>query len=119
MLHTEAFDPESVDAVRYSVSTKIADCLASGICLVAYGPREVASMAYLAEHEAAVVIDGPDGLEAGLRAAFTDGALRQRTAESGLRLAAENHGAEKNRAEVKRILERAEKRSTEHEESHS
>lgn len=119
MLHTEAFDPESMDVVRYSISTKIADCLAGGVCLVAYGPPEVASMAYLAEHEAAILVESPEGLEAGLRAAFTDGSLRRKTAENGLRLAAQNHDAEKTQAEVRRILAQAEKRGAAHEENHN
>lgn len=47
LLHTEAFDEESIDLVKNSVSTKIAESLASGIPLIAYGPAQVASMRHL------------------------------------------------------------------------
>lgn len=76
-------------------------------------------MAYLAEHEAAILVESPEGLEAGLRAAFTDGSLRRKTAENGLRLAAQNHDAEKTQAEVRRILAQAEKRGAAYEENHT
>lgn len=57
LLHVEAFDKESIDIVKHSVSTKIADCLASGIPLIAYGPEEVASIAHLERNKCAYIIN--------------------------------------------------------------
>ena len=54
LLHTEAFDEVSIDRVKHSISTKIADSLNSGICLFAYGPSKVASMKYLIDNNAAI-----------------------------------------------------------------
>ena len=51
----EAFDKENRDRVRYSVSTKIIESLASGRPLLAYGPEDVASMAYLRRNDCAAL----------------------------------------------------------------
>lgn len=56
LIHIEAFDEISVDRVKYSVSTKIADSLASGIVLFAYGPENVASIQHLIKNKAGVVV---------------------------------------------------------------
>ncbi len=47
LLHAESFDKASRTFVKYSVSTKISECLASNRMLIAYGPHEVASMQLL------------------------------------------------------------------------
>lgn len=54
LIHIEAFDEESVDRVKFSVSTKIADSLSSGIPMFAYGPENVASMQHLIRNRCAV-----------------------------------------------------------------
>ena len=67
LIHTESFADNMRHSVMYSVSTKIADSLASGTCIIAYGPKEVASMAYLAENNAAFCItDDDDIVECGI-----------------------------------------------------
>ena len=63
LLHVEAFDPESVDRVKHSISTKIADSLGSGNLLFAYGPDRVASIRYLISNECAVVATCKEELE--------------------------------------------------------
>lgn len=50
LLHAESFDKGSRTFVKYSVSTKISECLASNRVLLAYGPHEVASMQLLMEN---------------------------------------------------------------------
>ena len=54
LLHTEAFDEKSIALVKNSISTKIADSLASGIPLFAYGPKDIASMQHLIKNDCAV-----------------------------------------------------------------
>lgn len=61
LLHTEAFDEDSIDLVRNSVSTKIAESLASGIPLIAYGPPCVSSMKHLIRNQCAwIILDRKD-----------------------------------------------------------
>lgn len=93
VLHTEAFDPRTVEMVKYSVSTKIADTLLNGPCLIAYGPPGIASIEYLKKHRAAYVMTGPEQLDAGLREILTDGKLRAEIVKNARALAAENHDA--------------------------
>ena len=38
VIHTESFEQEMMELVRFSVSTKIAESLMYGPCLIAYGP---------------------------------------------------------------------------------
>lgn len=104
LLHTEAFDKASIDLVKHSVSTKIADSLASGIPLFAYGPAEVASMKHLIKHDAAIVCTSPEELEKTLSEAFDDADLRRRAAENGLETARKYHDAAKNSREIKTLF---------------
>lgn len=62
LLHVEAFDENSIDLVKNSISTKIADSLGSGIPLLAYGPSHIASIEYLKKEECAFCIDNQECL---------------------------------------------------------
>lgn len=91
LIHTESFDPDLSDRVRLSVSTKIADSLASGVCLFAYGPKEVASVRYLRENDAACVVDCKADLEESLRCILESEEERARLAANAKALALKNH----------------------------
>lgn len=91
IIHTESFDDRSRRNVRYSVSTKIADSLASGTCIFAYGPEEIASMSYLKKSKAAICCTASSDLEVKLRELIQNTDLRNRTVECALYLARANH----------------------------
>ncbi len=57
VIFTEAFDEKSICRTKYSLSTKIAESLQSGACILAYGPSEIASISYLTEAQAAYVLN--------------------------------------------------------------
>lgn len=61
-VHVESFEERNRERVRYSVSTKIIECLASGKPLIAYGPKDVASMAYLRRNGCAFLAQSQDDL---------------------------------------------------------
>lgn len=63
LLHVEAFDEKSMDFVKNSISTKIADCLGSGIPLLAYGPSCLASIKHLHRNECAFLINDKRALK--------------------------------------------------------
>ena len=65
-----------MELVRFSVSTKIAESLMYGPCLIAYGPEGIASIDYLKENNAAYVISRPEDLEKGLEEILTNKELR-------------------------------------------
>lgn len=104
LLHTEAFDDESVDRVRHSVSTKIADSLASGIVLFAYGPECVSSMQHLIRNKCAVVCTEPDTLEQALCDLFDDYSCRQMCVGNALKTAREYHCAGDNSDKLYSLL---------------
>lgn len=105
VIHTESFEYRYQDITRYSVSTKIADSLMNGPCMIAYGPEGIASIDYLKENQAAYVISDPAGLEAGLREILSNSALRERIVNNARALAAKNHHPQTNPANVHKWLE--------------
>ena len=107
VLHTESFDPALQKLVRYSVSTKLADSLLNGPCLIAYGPEGLASIDYLKANGAAYVISRPEALESGLREILTDAALRERIVRSARALARRNHDEAVNSGRLRAWLEEA------------
>lgn len=107
VVHTEAFDPESVDLVKNSVSTKIADSLSCGIPLIAYGPENVASMAHLIRHGCAFVATSPEALRPMLDQALSDGHYFQQIVDNALATAAACHDADANSRKLMNILQKA------------
>lgn len=57
VLHVESFESKAIETVRYSFSTKIIDCLQSGVQVLGIGPGEVASIRYLKKVDGAIVAD--------------------------------------------------------------
>lgn len=96
VIHTESFDSVTRKMVEYSVSTKIADSLASGTCLLAYGPEEIASIAYLKDNDAAFVITEKDDLTLKLKEIVSNESLREKIVKNALKLAENNHNMDKN-----------------------
>lgn len=107
VIHTESFREDMRQKVRFSVSTKIADSLASGTCLIAYGPEDVASIEYLAAHGAACVITEPAQLEQSLKTVLTDSAYRQAIIRNAVALAEQNHRGDAVAKFVKQTVEEA------------
>lgn len=106
-VHVESFEAEHRRNVMYSVSTKIADLLASGRCIFAYGPGEVASMEYLETNRAACMVNDPNQLEAKLESILNDREKRRRIVESAGRLSEKNHNAKMVREKIIEIISRS------------
>lgn len=104
LLHVEAFDEDSIDFVQHSVSTKIADSLASGIPLLAYGPSCVSSMKHLMRHECAITATDQAELRTMLETALFDGNARKTAAENGLRTARKYHDSDRTGALLREII---------------
>ena len=104
LLHVESFEPDCVERVKHSVSTKIADYLASGVPVVAYGPEGIASMAHLKRWDCAFSATEPERLEDTLLRALTDAERRRTVAENGLRAAEHCHDREAVSNALREIL---------------
>ena len=105
VIHTESFDPAMKELVRFSVSTKIAESLMYGPCLLAYGPEGIASIDYLKENNAAYVISRPEDLEKGLEKILTNKELREQIVRNARALALKNHNADVNPRKVRKWLQ--------------
>ena len=106
VIHTETFDKYGIERVRYSVSTKIAESLSYGPCLIAYGPEEVASIEYLQQNRAAYVISSKDQLKEGLRTVLCNQEVRNRILENARVTAKDNHNEEKNSSQLKNWMQK-------------
>ena len=95
------------ERVRYSLSTKIADCLASGTGLLAYGPAEAASMDYLIRNEAAFAATAREELPEVLNRLFTDEEEYRRITGNAKALARRNHTPEMTRETIRKTLAKA------------
>lgn len=104
VIHTESFDESTRQIIRYSVSTKIADSLASGTCIFAYGPSDLASMEYLSMRNAAVCCTSPDDLPNKLNKLINDSDCRCAVVENALKLAKENHSPECTPNRIRKVL---------------
>ena len=102
-VHVEAFDEENRDRVRYSVSTKIIESLASGTPLLAYGPEDVASMAYLRRNDCAALACSRQALPAAIEAVLMQEPCRRALVE---RAAAVARREADNSARLHALLER-------------
>lgn len=93
LLHVESFEKENRKRVKYSISTKIADSLASGICIFAYGPSEVASIKYLKKNECALVATEEGRLYEKLAECLNNPKRRREIAAKALDVAERNHSS--------------------------
>lgn len=96
VIHTESFETSDINRVKYSMSTKIADSLASGTCLFAYGSSELASIQYLSKHRCAVVATNKDELKSQLFRVLENTQIRNECIEQALEIAQMNHNAINN-----------------------
>jgi glycosyltransferase involved in cell wall biosynthesis len=105
LLHVEDIDNKiNKEKVKFSISTKIADSLASGTCLFAYGPAGVASIDYLNQNNAACVVTEKDKLEETLQELINNADLRKSYINKALQLANERHNPEKNTRRFEEII---------------
>ena len=107
VIHTESFDSYDMERVRFSVSTKIAESLMYGPCLLTYGPKGIASIDYLEENKAAYVISDRENLEAELRSILDDDSEYDEILANARALARKNHSTEINSAKVRQWLQEA------------
>ena len=90
VLHVESFDDKNRNMVKYSFSTKIADCLGSGTPLIAFGPADVASIEYLIENNCAFVATSYNNLSVVFKN-FLDESRISKLLNNALKIAKLNH----------------------------
>ena len=104
LVHVEDFSGKNIKKVRYSFSTKIADSLKCGTCLLAYGPKNVASIDYLKSNSAACVASTKQELYNALKNLIYDEELRSKYIKKALKLAAERHDVVKGSERFAKVI---------------
>ena len=94
IIHTESFDQTMITRIRYSLSTKIAESLASGTLLIAFGPNEAASIGYLAKHKAAIVSNDVNDLIVNLSDVLSNKTKYNKIIKRAKKLYLQNHTIE-------------------------
>ncbi len=113
VLHVEDFRESSKKQTRYSLSTKVSDCLSSGALTVAIGPSDVGSIDYLQKNGAALVFTDPKTLVEELSRQLFDEGLIGKTLERAAAVARENCDPIKNRERFLAICQEALSRAQE------
>ncbi|MGH8507224.1 MAG: FkbM family methyltransferase [Gammaproteobacteria bacterium] len=100
------FDEASLRYVRYSMANKMPECLASGVPVLAYGPRELATIDYLATHGVAEIVTErePRRLSSAMRHLAADSDYARNLGERGRAFVFERHACEGVRAGFYKIL---------------
>jgi len=104
LLHVEDFNKINVEKVKYSVSTKIPDSLASGKLLLAYGPEEVESINYLKRNNAAIVANNNAELIDILEKLSKNKIDKRSILDNAQKLIEKNHTNDKNYKKLNEIL---------------
>lgn len=107
LVHVESRNKTTKKRVKYSISTKIADSLAIGRPILAYGPEGIASIDYLLENQAACVVTREERLKEKIIELIENNDLRAEYAKKGLELAKKRHDKCKNRRILKEVIEAA------------
>lgn len=104
LIHTESFDGAFASAVKNSISTKIADSLACGVPILAYGPEGIASMDYLEKNNAAYCIVKKENLFEKINYLILHPESTHAILYNSLALARNKHDSTKNSALMKDIM---------------
>ena len=94
VIHVESFERRDRNSVRYSVSTKIADSLMSGTCIFAFGPKEIASIDYLNQNDAAICCTDSGELIGKLKELISDTERRKEVIKNA-KILSQNHSQDK------------------------
>ena len=89
LISCEGFSQENIDKVRYSLSTKVGDCLRSGKVLLSLGPTGAGSVDYLKEKDAALFCTSLNAMDQFIEDMYTKTeeellALVQRELQAGM-----------------------------------
>ena len=102
-VHVESFLPDMIRRTRLSISTKIADYLGAGKCILAIGPKEVASMQHISG--VAETVYAPENLKETVGNLVSSGDVRTQRQLDARKLAAEQHSMDHITQQVRSLFE--------------
>ena len=96
LIIVEGFDKKDIDISRYSLSTKVADSLASGAAVFAYGSLECGAIEYAKSTGCIVTCTEKDQLVNMLELLINDQILQKHNYEKGMIVVEEHHTLKKS-----------------------
>ena len=103
----EGFEPENIDKVRYSLSTKAADALASGACILAYGAPDCGIIEYMQSTEAAMVCTSKADLTECIRTLVDDEQFQKKCYDNAVRITEKYHNLNSSCAIAEGVINKA------------
>lgn len=107
LLHTESFQPDIAEKLQYAFSTKIAQCLHAGRCVLSYVPKGSASAQYLLKEKCAVVATNEIELLEAWNLLLFHSKERTEYAKAAQETGGKNHDTEITSKRVRTAIERA------------
>ncbi|NIY73632.1 DUF115 domain-containing protein [Marivivens donghaensis] len=106
VLLTYNFDEETLRYVQYSMANKMPECLASGAAILAYGPKEVATIDYLSKSGGAITVDeqSPAKVEEALLRLLGSAELRNSLGQTARDVAFRNHNVVDLRDKLRELI---------------
>jgi glycosyltransferase involved in cell wall biosynthesis len=105
LIHFESDSKKARPLIQHAFSSKIADCLSSGIPFFAYAPSYCGFSPYFEQHSNAVCyVEKKEDLKPALLKALADQEYRSSLVKNALELAAKNHNIQVNSELTKKIL---------------
>ncbi|WP_071515516.1 FkbM family methyltransferase [Geitlerinema sp. PCC 9228] len=100
------FDQKSINYVRYSVANKLPECMASGVPVLVYGPREIATVDYaVSTHSVNVVTERDfEKLRVAIQQLIKDSEFRKNLGQKARNFVFEKHSSSKIRQHFYEIL---------------
>jgi glycosyltransferase involved in cell wall biosynthesis len=101
-----AFDKRSIQFIRYSMSTKMAEYMASGVPILIYAPRELAMVEYLIEEKCSYAVAKHDQeiLKEAIMRLSSETDLREELSQRAQKVAAKKYDAQAIRSAFKEVL---------------
>ena len=93
LVYVESFVNKHKNTARLSFSTKIADYLGSGKCILAIGPDDIAPIEYLKEENAAIVVTDISDVKRNLEELYHEDLINY-YANKGFECARKNHSSD-------------------------
>ncbi len=103
----EGFDKKDVNITRYSLSTKVADSLASGRLVLGYGSPECGAIEYLLNNNCGLTCTSIEELRLKLPSVLFDTSYQTQAYEISQRVSSNHHTLEKSNAVFEELVNKA------------
>ncbi len=103
----EGFDKADVDITRYSLSTKVADSLATGSSVLAVGSADTGAMDYISSILCTAICTNTDNLVDCIRNLITNEKFQRKNYDVAMKIVEENHRLKKSTKVFERVMSNA------------